>query len=48
MSIINDLREIISADPKTFGRVNDYDFTTRTGFTNIDYLNGQIVMDDNR
>ena len=27
--------------------VSDFDFTTKTGFENIDYLNGQIVPLDN-
>lgn len=34
-------------DKKSFGGVSDYDFTTKTGLLNVDYLNGQIVtLDD--
>ena len=34
-------------DKKSFGGVSEYDFTTRTGLSSLDYLNGQIVtMDD--
>ena len=39
MNIISQLQEIIRNDPKTFGEVSEFDFTTRTGFENIDYLN---------
>ena len=46
MSLIEELNGIIRNDPKTFGGVSDFDFTTRTGFKNFDYLNGQIVTLD--
>jgi len=46
MGLINELNDIIRSDPKAFGGVSDYDFTTKTGFENIDYLNGQIVTLD--
>lgn len=36
-----------AGDKKSFGGVSDYDFTTKTGLTNLDYLNGQIVSLDN-
>lgn len=41
------LTGILRNDAKEFGGVSEYDFTTRTGFENLDYLNGQIsVLDD--
>jgi len=47
MSLIDDINDVIRGDPKSFGGANYYDFTTETGFENIDYLNGQIVQLDN-
>lgn len=46
MSLIEELNGIIRNDPKTFGAVSDHDFTTKTGFENFDYLNGQIITLD--
>lgn len=38
---------LFAGDKKSFGGVSDYDFTTKTGLLNVDYLNGQIVtLDD--
>jgi len=46
LNLIDELNGIIRGDPKKFGKVSDFDFTTKTGFENIDYLNGQIVTLD--
>lgn len=46
MSLLNELNEIIRNDSKSFGGTSEYDFTTRTGFANLDYLNGQLILLD--
>lgn len=46
MSFIDELNGIIKGDPKTYGGVADEDFTTKTGFMPIDYLNGQLITKD--
>jgi len=37
---------IIRDDSNTFGGAGEFDFTTNTGLTNFDYLNGQLVTLD--
>ena len=39
MSFINELNDIIRNDSKKFGGVSMGDFTTKTGFENLDFLN---------
>lgn len=46
MNLIDELNGIIRGDSDKFGKVSDFDFTTKTGFENVDYLNGQIVTLD--
>ncbi len=46
MSLINELNNIIRNDKKSFGGVSEGDFTLKTGFENLDYLNGQIITTD--
>lgn len=47
MSLLDELNDVIRKDSKTYGGVLDDDFTTNTGFETLDYLNGQIITQDN-
>lgn len=46
MDFINELNDIIKGDPKSYGGSSEEDFTTKTGFMPLDYLNGQLILKD--